>query len=109
MSKPEFSRVEKSILLYLETCLVDQYGRVEARRINMDDLEAIRKFMQEGLIDFGRLSSKAIQKLKDIPTKQYTHWVRFSDKAWELAHSFRKERSDRMIANNTTKLLREIP
>lgn len=103
------TRHEKSLLLYLETCLVDQYGRVEAQRMNTEDFKIIDKFVKIDLIIFGRLAEKAIQRMRYGPDgKIYTHYVRFSAKAWELAHQFRKERSERMITKNNIKLLQEV-
>ena len=107
----KFTKDEKTLLLYFETCLVDAYGRAETRYMNKEDIEIAKKLTEAGLIEFGRLSMKAIEKLRRLHGygKVYTHWVRFSDKAWELAHKWRKERSDRMIGRHNAKLLREIP
>jgi len=106
----EMSKDEKSLLLYFETCLVDSYGRVEGQRMNNDDVKIAERFAKMDLIKFGRLSFKAIQKLRGDPHGHiYTHYVRFTDKAWELAHKFRRERSERMITTNTVKLLAELP
>ena len=104
----EFTKREQSTLIYLETCLVDAYGRVEGRRMNGEDMKHIKKFKEMELIKFGRLKMKAIQKLRGDPRGHiYTHWVRFSGTAWKLAHRWRKERSDRILSKHKTKLLRE--
>ena len=104
----EFTKDEKSLLLYFETCLVDAYGRVAGACINKKDMEITKKFMALELIEFGRLSFKTIQKFRGNKLSQiYTHWVRFSDKAWKLAHKWRRERSERMIGRHNAQLLRE--
>ena len=96
-------------MLYLETCLVDAYGRVEGRRMNEEDMKHIKKFHDMELIKFGRLKMKAIQKLRGDPRGHiYTHYVRFSDTAWKLAHRWRKERSDRILWKHARKLLGEM-
>ena len=96
-----------SVLLYLETCLVDQHGRVEVRRMNKDDLDIIEKLMKEKFIEFGRLQFKIIESHRGssfIPT----HWVRFSSEAWILTHKLRRERSERMIGKQNAELLAEM-
>jgi len=93
------TRKEQSTLLYLETCIVDGYGRVEGRRMNKDDMDNIKKFLElEIVTEFGRLPMKLVDKLrghKSVPT----HYVRFSDKGWDLAHKFRRERGKRIISS----------
>lgn len=106
----EMTKDQKSLLLYFETCLVDYHGRVEGCRINEADIEIAKQFAESKLIDFGRLSMKAIQKLRGDPHGRiFTHYVRFSDKAWKLAHQFRRERSERMIGKMNSELLAELP
>jgi|GEM_PF-1339782 len=101
-------RRSTSLLLYLETCLVDQYGRIEVRRINEEEITIIKQWITEGFVEFGRLRMKAIQKLRGNPNgKIYSHWVRFSDAAWRIAHKLRRQRSDRMIGKNNAELLGE--
>ena len=107
MSKTEdLTKREQSTLLYLETCLVDAYGRVEGRRMNEEDLRNIDKFIKDGIIQFGELSSLAIENFKTMGFT-YTYYVRFTDEAWKLAHKFRRERSDRMIGKEGARLLKE--
>ena len=103
----EWTRHEKSILLYLETCLVDEYGRVEGRRMNAEELVIITQWVTEGFVEFGRLSMKAIKKLRG-GGKIYTYWIRFSKSAWKMAHEFRHQRSDRMLNDNKLRLLAEV-
>lgn len=105
MSK--FTLKEKSTLLYLETCLVDQYGRVDGRKLNDEDMTNILKFKEMGLIEFGRIVFARIKEMRKYGIHR-THWVRFSNKAWKLAHKWRKERSERWIARENKKLLKEI-
>ena len=81
---------EISLILYLETRIVDRIGRVDMEQINDVDLEIINKWKSEGLIQFGRI------KIKDH-NSDGTHWVDFSEKAWDLAHSQRQARGKRMV------------
>lgn len=95
---------EKNTLLYLETCMVDANHFAEQRRMNDDDFKAIEKLKIRGLIDFGRIPSKVIQSVhRKNPHIQYTHWVRFTDQAWQLAHVARRERAARSIAAPATR------
>jgi len=93
----EFTKDERSLLLYLETCLVDNAGRCESLRMNKEDFENIEKFKEEGLIRFGRIPWSEIEKLKKLYRSKYTHWVRFNERTWEIVWKLRKERSERMI------------
>lgn len=92
---------EQSLMLYLEVCMVDCNGRVDARRISEDDLKIMTKFRERGLINFGRLPMKEIDRLRKMAATLHCHyWVEFSKEAWEFAHKFRIERSKRMIKKN---------
>jgi len=108
---PYISMSMISTLLYLETCLVDGYGRVAAARMNIQDIENIAKFVKLKWIEFGRLYFKAIEKLRELGWSggaYPTNWVRFTDKAWEMAHIYRRQRSERMIGKENAKLLAEM-
>lgn len=87
--------------MYVETCLVDGYGRLVGTRMNNDDIDIGRRFARSGLIKFGRIPLKEIQRLmnKGIYNRLTvpTYWVRFSDEAWEIVHKLRRERSERML------------
>jgi hypothetical protein len=104
----ELPKMEASLLLYLETCLTDQYGRVEGRRINSPEIDILGRWTMSEFISFGSLSDEAIERLSGIPKKVYTHYIRFSDSAWKIAHELRRERSDRMIGKRNEELLREF-
>ena len=98
MEQP-LSKDEESILLYLETCLVDNNGRMEEKRMKEVDFRIMETWKMAGLIDYSRLPFKEIEKLRKMTSsREYTHWVLFTDKAWELAHQHRKIKSERMIA-----------
>lgn len=77
------SKDERSLLVFLETELVNHGGKVDARHMNADDMAIARQWCSEGFIKFGRI------KLHGI-TDNRTHWVEFSDEAWELAHAERR-------------------
>ena len=81
---------EKSTLMNLESCLVDHFGQVDGGRMEKQDFENIKSFQQRGLLVFGRIPSKL--KLKR------THWVEFTEEAWQLAHKYRKEQAERCTA-----------
>jgi hypothetical protein len=93
-----YTKAEKSVLLYMETCMVDGFGKIESRRMNQEDWEAIETIAKEGLITCERLPAKIIMKYQKISIGRLcTHIVTFTDLAWELVGKFRRERSDRMI------------
>jgi hypothetical protein len=93
----EFMRQEKSILLYAETCLVDNKGRLNSLKMNGEDFDNLDKMEREGLLHYGRLPFHEIERLSKYFNKLTlpTHWVSFSDEAWALAWAMRKERADK--------------
>jgi len=92
-----WSKDERSIILYLETCLVDGNGKAAGARMNDVDFKNIERFVEEGLIKFGRLPFKEIEKMRGNFAVVPTHWIRFSEEAWAIAHKLRRERADRMV------------
>ena len=86
---------EESILLYFETCIVDYHGKVVGNRMNDVDFEIAKKWKEEAIIDFGRIPFDEIKK--QVRGSGYTNWVRFTDKAWKLAHKSRREKAERHI------------
>ena len=85
----DLSREEQSLLLYLETCVVDNSCFINTNYINEEDLEILKKFQDNDLIKFGRYSKK------DVVTEMHSlgFWVFLSDEAFALAHQLRKERA----------------
>lgn len=73
---------------FFETCAVDYGGRVDSRRMNKSDFAIIDQWKKDGYVLFGRIYSK------DIPDR--SHWVEFSNLAWNDAHAERKARFKRM-------------
>ena len=92
----EYTEEEKRILVFLETCLVDRDGKFQSVKMNKDDWVIAEKFKREFLIDFGRLSSESILS-KTYQQFPNTHWVRFSERAWEITHGFRREMAERCV------------
>jgi hypothetical protein len=100
----EYSRDFKSLLMYFETCMVDSCGKIKGCKINSEEIELAKQMNAEGLIEFGRLKFHEERTLKQIDVANgYTHYVRFSDKAWTLAHKFRRERSQDWINRDVEK------
>ena len=81
---------ERSLLLFLESCAVEHGGRVDIRHMNPQDLQIICQWVDEKLIEWGRIKSKDIKL-------HFTHWVILSDKAWKLAHKERRARCERLM------------
>ena len=95
--KNELTKGEKNILLYLETCLVDSRGFIQPARMNDTDWEIMDGMKEGGLIDFGRRLYKDIRAYSIGAGGAKTHWVKFSDQAWQLAHKCRQERGERHV------------
>ena len=93
------SRDERSLLLYFESCLVNQKGYCEARRMNELDFEIAKEWIDVGFALFRRRPAK---QLVGTGTT-HTHEVRFSEEAWELAHIERRRRAERNQPKETQK------
>lgn len=89
----ELSREEKSLLLYLESCMVDNRGRMDSRKINDEDEHILIHWREIGFIDFGRIHPD------EYMLNMGGRWIELSDDAWELASIERYERSVRMLKN----------
>lgn len=92
----DMTKDERSLLLFLETCLVDNYGKVCIVKMSSEDFEIAKRWSEEGFIRFGRISFKDIKHRSLDRTSSY--WVLFNNKAWKLAHEERRARSERMLA-----------
>lgn len=96
----ELTKAERSTLAYAETCVVDASGLLVGERMNADDLNALKKFRDQGLLDFGRIPARLLGELtKPGAGLHYTHWVTFHDGAWELAHQVRRQRAQQIGPN----------
>lgn len=97
MNLETMTRDERSLLTFLETCLVDKRGKVRTVHMNQDDMEIAKGWDKKGFIQFKRLPASEVfaEKNQRSPLPTFTHWVRFSDKAWALAHQERRARAVR--------------
>ena len=86
----KMSKDEKNLLLYFETCLVDNAGRVNSRRMNKIDFEIAKKWTDEQFIEFKRLLMCEIV-LRGLQTED--HKVTFTEKTLVIAHLLRKARA----------------
>jgi len=96
MKYEELDEEDLSLLLFLETCLVDGNGKVDTQYMSEDDFKRAEVMQDAGIIKFGRIKSKSIIDRK-------THFTEFSDEAWAFAHKARRQRSDRMLSKITYK------
>jgi len=90
----QFTRDEKSQLLYLETRLVDYSGRVDTRKMNKTDHDTMENWKKEGFVSYGRICHADV-------TDGGTMWCQFSDEAWQYAHQARKNRATASWNNRT--------
>jgi len=96
MKTEDLTKDQKSLLLYLETCLVDHAGKIEPYRMNEVDWENMVFFKSLGLIDWERLTAKYVTSTRGCAYRP-THWVSFEcEDAWVLAHQLRRERAERL-------------
>jgi len=83
-----------SLLLFLETQIVDKSGRVDGECMNDEDRLQAKKWNDEEFISFGRITSENCKPSGSL-------WVTFSDRAWEIAHQERRKRGTKCIENKT--------
>jgi hypothetical protein len=89
---------EKSLLLYLETRVVDHNGLIDGRNMNEGDFEIAKGWAEAGFIKFGRLTMAELQCIVGTkPMEHRTHFVRLSPDAWKKAHEERVARSKSWI------------
>ncbi|WP_234775050.1 hypothetical protein [Paraburkholderia tropica] len=88
------SKTERSILLYAETVCVDYGGLLDAQRMNSDDLDALRKFQEAGILTFGRIPSWVLGEVRS-DSRRPSYWITFTDAAWNLAHALRRKRAEK--------------
>jgi len=96
----ELNKDQISLLLYMETCLVDERGKMKSARMNEADFMNMKSWKEAGFIDAGRLPGSEVFDLDNqaqVVSIRNTHWVRFTDEAWVLAHRLRRERAERYI------------
>lgn len=89
----DLNKDERSLLLYIETCAVDNNLKLDTRKLNDADWKILEIWKVMGFINHGRI------RFKSIKNPFQTQWVELSDPAWELAHKERRERANRMLRN----------
>ena len=90
------SKQERSIILYLESRLVDQAGLFFGRVFTAEDWKHIARLEKGGLFKVHQIPPAIQSKL---PGSNYTHWVDFEDTAWILAHELRRVLAKRVREN----------
>lgn len=86
----ELTKDQKSLLLFLETQVVDHGGKIYSPSMNALDRMCARRWATDGFIEFGRIPVRKI-------TSHRCHWARLSDAAWEIVHQLRRERAERNL------------
>ena len=90
----DLSKDQRTLLLYLETCVVDHAGRVNGQHMNDGDFAQAAQWDREGFVGFGRVASECVN--------QYgAHWVEFTDESWAAAHAERRARAERTRSRRT--------
>jgi hypothetical protein len=98
----EMTKDEKSLLLFLETCVVDEAGLIDVRKMNAEDVAIAVRWEAEGFIGFGRVYSKDIARLSaNSAGRVYSQWCSLSEEAWTLAHQERRARAVRVCEKRT--------
>lgn len=85
-----FGKQDRNMLLYAESCCVDQGGLLEGARMNAADAASLKLFEKHGLARSGRVPGRL---LLGNQTAGKTHWVELTDLGWDLAARFRRFRA----------------
>ena len=91
------TRDDETLLMFLETQIVDHCGLVASDSMNKQDYEIAKKWDKDGLIAFGRRPAADMAGKRGRGSRR-AHWVKFSDGAWTIAHRLRRERGERHVA-----------
>lgn len=89
MELEDMTRDEISLLLYLESCAVDQGGLIGAEHMNTADFKIAKQWSEDGFLNFGRVYSK------DAFNLGKSHYCELTDEAHELAAQARKAKAVR--------------
>lgn len=84
------TRNELSLLLYCESRAVNHGGTLDAARLNNDEFEILRRWVDRGFIRYGRI------KMADHAAVKASLWCELTDAAWQAAHAERRQRASRM-------------
>ena len=91
------TKEENSLLLFLETQAVDNRGIVKTIHMNSEDIIIATNWNESGFIEFKRRKIEDIRKTDNVILNKPTHYVKLSEKAWEIVARLRKERAIRMF------------
>ncbi len=106
MKLADMTKDERSLLLFLETCVVDQGGLVDTRHMNDADQKIVDVWKACGWVDYGRVRFGDLERLQ-TGKHQMTHWIELTDEMFRLAHEERRARSTRMSEARTWKKTKE--
>lgn len=85
--------LEISLLLYLESRLVEHGGTVVFKKIRQEERRILQKWIDDGFIFFGDIKPEDIRNFDGF---QVDKWVLFSPQAWRVARRERFRRAMRL-------------
>jgi hypothetical protein len=95
---------ERSLLLYLESCAVDGWGKVVEARMNEEDFIIAHRWVEEGFIEFGMI---AYDDIKPAPYPE-SYWVWLPEFAAQVALAERRARAIRVWEKRTFRKTSEM-
>lgn len=96
------TKAEISLLLYLETCAVDNEGRVKDQAMNDEDFVIAKQWHIDGFIKFGRVASLFCRD------DGRNHWVELTGPAWTVVHELRRARAEKAFGRRTWQTADEL-
>lgn len=103
MKVADMNKVEKSLILFLETCCVDRSGGVNLQHMNGEDINIAKGWDEIGFISFKRIASEFLPRPNDS-----TYDCLLSADAWAVVSQLRMERAERLYASRRWKNIKEI-
>lgn len=85
----DLSQSERSTLMYVESCLVDQAGELDLEQMNYHDQQNLKLFGAAGILD--------VEETQPMLDHGGMEVVKFTDAAWDLARESRQMRAAQHI------------
>lgn len=99
---------ERSLLLFLETCAVDDYGWVRGAHMNAEEFAKAKEWNASGFVKFGRIFMRGdalgrVNRNNGGMRAPRTNWCELSDQAWDEAAAERRARAARLAEQRDAK------
>lgn len=89
-SPEEMNKDQRSLLTYIESCMVDKRGKLDHRKMNQADWSELKFFHALGIL--------SVEDMDHEDSEGHAHKVtKFTDRAWELAKECRRFQAEEWV------------